>query len=191
MASNENVQSAANPSGAEAVRSFVWRMLRAAKLDASLYDEVESDRAAMGQAVSVIILSSIAAGIGGGAFNAPGILMMTITAFAGWFLWAFLTFFIGTRFLPQENTHADYLRLLRTIGFASSPGLIRIFGVFPAVRSFIFFAASAWMVIAMVIAVRESLSYTSTMRAAAVVAIGWAIQFILIVFVMGIILRLT
>ncbi|MCL2689078.1 MAG: hypothetical protein FWE57_04440 [Chitinispirillia bacterium] len=182
-------ESAMSPYGASAMRSFFSRMLRAAKLDASLYDEVESDRAAMGQAVSVIILSSIAAGIGSGAFNAPGILLMTAAAFAGWFLWAFLTFFIGTRFLPQENTRADYSKLLRTIGFASSPGLIRIFGALPTLRGIAFFAASAWMVIAMVIAVRESLSYTSTMRAVAVVAIGWAIQFIVLIFVMGIISR--
>jgi len=183
-------ESVVNPSGSQAVRSFISRMLRAAKLDASLYDEVENDKAAIGQAVSVIILSSIAAGIGGGLFSAPGILMMTAAAFAGWFLWAFLTFFIGTRFLPQENTRADYSKLLRTIGFASSPGLIRIFGALPALRSFIFFAASAWMVIAMVIAVREALSYTSTMRAVAVVAIGWAVQFIVIMFVMGIVSRI-
>ncbi|MCL2690477.1 MAG: YIP1 family protein [Chitinispirillia bacterium] len=188
--SNENVQSAMSPSGAQAMRSFTSRMLRAAKLDASLYDEVESDRAAMGQAVSVIILSSIASGIGGGAFTAPGILVMTLAAFAGWFLWAFLTFFIGTRFLPQENTRADYSKLLRTIGFASSPGLIRIFGIIPTLRSIVFFAAAAWMVIAMVVAVREALSYTSTMRAVAVVAIGWAIQFIVLIFIMGIASRM-
>ena len=189
--SNENVQSAMTPSNESAMRSFVSRMLRAAKLDASLYDEVESDRAAMGQAVSVIILSSIAAGIGGGMFSAPGILVMSASAFVGWFLWAFLTFFIGTRFLPQENTRADYSKLLRTIGFASSPGLIRIFGALPAIRSFVFFAASAWMIIAMVVAVREALSYTSTLRAVAVVAIGWAVQFILLIFFMGIFTRFS
>ncbi|MDR2728739.1 MAG: hypothetical protein LBB56_06355 [Chitinispirillales bacterium] len=188
--SNENVQSVMNPSSEGAARSFISRMLRAAKLDASLYDEVESDRAATGQAVSVIILSSIAAGIGGGLFTAPGILVMTVSAFAGWFLWAFLTFFIGTRFLPQENTSAGYSKLLRTIGFASSPGLIRIFGALPALRSLVFFAASAWMVIAMVVAVREALSYTSTLRAVAVVAIGWAIQFILLMLIMGIVTRM-
>jgi hypothetical protein len=188
--SNENVQSAMRPSNEGAMRSFVSRMLRAAKLDFSLYDEVENDRAAMGQAVSVIILSSIAAGIGGGLFTAPGILLMAVSAFVGWFLWAFLTFFIGTRFLPQEKTHADYSKLLRTIGFASSPGLIRIFGAIPSLRSFVFFVASAWMVVAMVVAVREALSYTSTMRAVAVVAIGWAIQFILVIFIMGIVTRM-
>ena len=42
--------------------SFTDRMIRAAKLDAALYEEVEADKAAMGQAMGVFIPSSVAAG---------------------------------------------------------------------------------------------------------------------------------
>ena len=44
--------------------SFQDRIIRAAKLDSNLYEEVEADKGALGQAMAVVIFSSIAAGIG-------------------------------------------------------------------------------------------------------------------------------
>ena len=49
--------------------SLVDRMIRAAKLDSHLYEEVEADTGAMGQAMLVVVLSSIAAGIGSAAYG--------------------------------------------------------------------------------------------------------------------------
>ena len=110
--------------------TFKDRMIRAAKLDVSLYEEVEADTGAMGQAMGVVVLSSIAAGVGvitrgGGAGVIPSILLSTLFALIGWFVWAYLTYFIGTKFLPEPQTRANPGELLRTIGFSSSPGLIR------------------------------------------------------------------
>jgi hypothetical protein len=79
---------------------FMERMLRAAKLDIHLYEEVEADTSAMPQAIGVVVLSSVAGGIGSagmGATGAGGILMGIVAALAGWYIWAFLTYFIGTR----------------------------------------------------------------------------------------------
>ena len=113
--------------------SFKDRILRAAKLDADLYEEVEADKSAMPQAMGVVVLSSVAAGIGaiGTGVAGPGILMGIIASLVGWYIWAFLTYFIGTKLLPEPQTHADLGELLRTIGFSSSPGLIRILGIIP------------------------------------------------------------
>jgi hypothetical protein len=44
--------------------SLINRILRAAKLDIHLYEEVEADKSAMRQAMLVVILSGIAAGVG-------------------------------------------------------------------------------------------------------------------------------
>ena len=108
------------------------RIIRAAKLDAQLYEEVEADREATGQAMAVVVMSAVAAGIGSlGTGGLLGIVGGTILALAGWFIWAFITYFIGTRLLPEPQTKADYGELLRTIGFASAPGLLRVFGVIP------------------------------------------------------------
>ena len=169
--------------------SFLDRMLRAAKLDVNLYEEVEADTGAMRQAMGVVVLSSVAAGIGGIATGGlGGILMGTIAALIGWFVWAFLTYYIGTKFLPEPQTRADLGELLRTIGFSSSPGLIRILGIIPGFGGVVFLVASIWMLVTMVIAVRQALDYESTLRAVGVCMIGWIIQtliFVLLFFILG------
>lgn len=156
---------------------FKDRIVRSARLDVHLYEEVEADKGALGQAMTVVILSSAAAGVGSIAQGGMiGILIGTIIALFGWYVWAYLTFFIGTRLLPEPQTKADHGELLRTIGFSSSPGLIRILGLIPGLTSIVFFVASVWMLVAMVIAVRQALDYQSTWRAVGVCVIGWIIQ---------------
>ena len=160
---------------------FKDRIIRAAKLDVNLYEEVEADRGALGQAMGVVVLSSIAAGVGSiTRVGFSGIFIGTITALIGWYVWAYLTYFIGTKFLPEPQTEADLGELLRTIGFSSSPGLIRVFGIIPGLGAIVFFAASVWMLVAMVIAVRQALDYKSTLRAVGVCAIGWIVQMLIL-----------
>jgi hypothetical protein len=152
-------------------------MIRAAKLDVNLYEEVEADKGAMGQAMQVVILSSVAAGIGTiGTTGINGLVLGTIVALVGWFIWAFLTYFIGTRLLPEPQTKADYGELLRTIGFSSSPGVLRVLGIIPLLGNILNFIIGIWMLVAMVIAVRQALDYKSTWRAVGVCLIGWIVQ---------------
>jgi len=158
--------------------SFKDRMMGAAKLSVDVYEEVEADKTAMGQAMGVVVLSSLAAGIGSigrGGFGI-GILFGTMAALIGWYVWAYVTYFVGTKLLPEPQTKADHGELLRTIGFSSSPGLIRIFGIIPGLTGIVYGVASIWMLIAMVIAVRQALDYKSTLRAVGVCIIGWIIQ---------------
>jgi hypothetical protein len=160
--------------------SITDRMIRAAKLDVSLYEEVEADKGAMGQAMGVVILSSVAAGIGSiGMTGIKGLVIGSIVALVGWFVWAFLTYYIGTRLLPEPQTKADYGELLRTIGFSSSPGVIRVVGIIPMLGNIINFICGIWMLVAMVIAVRQALDYKSTWRAVGVCLIGWIVQIII------------
>ncbi len=159
------------------------RMIRAAKLDVSLYEEVEADRGALKQATAVVVLASVAAGVGASAHGGiGGLLFGSISALAGWYVWAFLTYWIGTRFLPEPQTKADYGELLRTIGFASAPGMIRVLGVIPGLTGLVFVVASVWTLMAMVVAVRQALDYTGTLRAVVVCVIGWIVQ--VLIFVM-------
>jgi len=155
-------------------------MVRAAKLDVNLYEEVEADKQAMGQAMGVVVLASLAAGIGSvGTTGISGLLLGTVAALVGWFIWAFITFFVGTKLLPEPQTEADYGELLRTTGFSSSPGVLRILGVVPLLGTIIFVVCGIWMLVAMVIAVRQALDYKSTWRAVGVCLIGWIIQGVL------------
>ena len=125
----------------------------------------------------MVILSAVAAGIGNLGTGGPlGLGIGTIGALVGWYVWALLTYFIGTKFLPEPQTRADYGELLRTIGFSSAPGVIRVFGIIPGLRALVFLVAGIWMLVAMVIAVRQALDYTSTWRAVGVCVIGWVVQ---------------
>lgn len=164
------------------------RMIRAAKLDAQLYEEVEADQGAMGQATAVVILSAVAAGIGNFSQGGiGGILVLSIAALVSWYFWAFLVYMIGTRLLPEPATRADLGELLRTLGFASAPGLIRVLGIVPGFTQLVFMVAGLWMLIAMVIAVRQALDYESTLRAVGVCLIGWIAQ----AFLLGIVFSMV
>jgi hypothetical protein len=169
--------------------SFKDRIIRAARLDVNLFEEVEADTGALPQAMATVILSSAAAGIGTfqvGGFG--GLVMGTIGALIGWFIWAYMTFLIGTKLLPEPQTSATLGELLRTIGFSSSPGIMRVFGIIPGLTGFVMFGASVWMLVAMVIAVRQALDYKSTFRALGVCVIGWLFQ-IAVITVMFVFLR--
>lgn len=162
------------------------RMLRAAKLDVQLYEEVEADPGAMRQAMTIVVLSAVAAGIGNIANGGlPGIVIGTLGALVGWYIWAFLTYFIGTRLLPEPDTQADHGELLRTIGFSSAPGLIRVLGIIPGLNTFVSAVAGVWMLVAMVIAVRQALDYKSTWRAIGVCVVGWVVQALILVTVIS------
>jgi len=116
--------------------TFPRRLVGAATLDARTYEEVEADRPASAQAAAVVLLASIAGGIGllgAGVPTLASVIAGVVGSLLGWISWAVLIFFIGTRLLPEPQTKADVGELLRTIAFASSPGLLRVFGFVPVV----------------------------------------------------------
>jgi len=164
--------------------SFTERMIRAARLDAQLYEEVEADQTAMGQAMGVVVLSSVATGIGMiGITGAIGIVVGTIGALVGWYIWALLTYYIGTRLLPGPQTQADVGQLLRTTGFSSTPGLLRIFGIISPLNSIVQVVTGVWMLIAMIVAVRQALDYETTGRAVAVCVVGFIVQILVLALI--------
>ncbi|MBI2818981.1 MAG: hypothetical protein HYX73_03295 [Acidobacteria bacterium] len=169
---------------AEAADSLVNRMIRVAKLESKVYEEVEHDKNATGQALTVVILSSLAAGVGavreGGM---PALVFLGLGALLGWVAWAYTTYLIGTRLLPEPQTQSNLGEMLRTTGFSSSPGVIRILGLIPGFGFLSASLAAIWMLVTMVIAVRQALDYQHTGRAVGVCLIGWLIWIILMMLV--------
>ena len=162
---------------------LINRMIRAARLDVSLYEEVEKDVKATDQAILVVIIASICAGIGmaiGGQMTGGlgglvfGLVVGAITSLIGWFIWSFITYFIGTRVFKGPKTKATYGELLRCIGFSSSPGVIRILSFIPILGGVITFVAMIWSLVAMVVAVRQALDF-STGRAIATCLVGFIV----------------
>jgi len=161
---------------------FVNRIIRACKLDITLYEEVEADKSATFQAALVVVLSSLAAGIGAISLGSYNFIMPAILSLVSWYLWAYLIYFIGAKLFPEPTTKSDHGELLRTIGFSSAPGLIRVFGFTPELMTITFIGGGVWMLVCMIIAVRQALDYQSTWRAVGVVVIGFLVQaFVLII----------
>jgi len=159
------------------------RMIRAARLDPALYDEVKSDPGSLSGAVVVVLLSAVATGIGFGQGDLGLIALGMLFALLGWYLTAYLSWFIGTRFLPEPESEARATpaELLRAIGFANSPGIVRILAVVPEIATLVILVTTVWMLFATVIAIRQGLSYQSTARA---VGVYFAIQIILVPLVL-------
>jgi len=162
-------------------------MIRAAKLDAALYEEVEADESAIQQAFFVVLLASIAGGIGVGVMEEGDffrdIVGGTIINMLGWLIWAFLTYWIGTTLFRTDKTASNYGELLRTIGFASSPSILRVLGVVPVLRNPVLLITSVWSLLAMVVAVRQALDF-STHRAVGTCLVGWLVSTTFLVVLM-------
>ena len=158
---------------------LIERAIGAAKLDVKTYEEVEADTTATGQAMTVVVVASVAAGIGSATGGIAALLVGALAALVGWFIWALLTYVIGAKLLPEPQTQADLGQLLRTIGFAAAPGVLRILGVIPFVGWVIVLVAAVWQLIAMVVAVRQALDYQSTGRAVGVCLIGFVIYLLI------------
>lgn len=157
--------------------TFLQRLIGAAALDAAIYEEVEVDPAATGQAMSIVVLSSIAMGIGarglGGGLGT--IALFGVIALITWAAWAMLMFELGTRLLPGRRTHSDPYELLRTLGFAATPGFAAVLAAVPGVSVQVLVLTTLWMVAAMVVAVRQALDYENTGRAIATCLLGFVL----------------
>ena len=171
--------------------SFTQRMIGAAKFNVSTYEEVEADTTATVQALGVVILSSIAAGIGWAGQGAQGIVVAVLGALISWFLWAAVIYVVGTKLLPEPQTRSDIGELLRTTGFAAAPGMLRILGLVPMLTFLISFVVGIWMFGTFVVAVRQALDYRSTGRAVLVCFIGWLFFVVLQVFLFLVLFRST
>lgn len=155
---------------------FMRRFLGAMALLPYIYEEIEADRRALPQALAVVMLSSLASGaVYWVDFGAAGVVAGLTAALLGWLVWTWLVYHIGTRWLPEEATHADWGELLRTTGFAAAPGVLRVFALFSEAGNEIFWFTAAWMLVAFVLAVRQALDYKATWRALVVCLAGWVI----------------
>ena len=164
--------------------NFLNRIYRAIKIDPDLYEEVEHDKSATIQAASVVVLSSLAAGVGAIHLGASNFLLGPIVSLASWYFWAFLIYIVGTKLFPDKQTKSDHGELLRTIGFSSAPGLIRVFGFTPELMSVTFIGSSFWMLACMVVGVRQALDHKSLWKAFGVVVVCWFIQALLLVLIL-------
>ncbi len=158
---------------------IVDRMIRAAKLDASLFEEVARDESTMGEAVTVVVIASAAAGIGLALAGPLGLIGGAIAALVSWFLWAWLAFFVGTVMVPDPGTKTDLASVLRVTGYASAPGVLAIFGLIPLLGALASFIGSLWMLASFIVAIRVVMNFESNGKAILVCVIGWVVKLVI------------
>jgi hypothetical protein len=147
------------------------RMKGAALLHIDTYEEVEADHTATGQAAAVVALVAIAQAIGGAGEGGFGIFAGVISALLGWLLWAGITYLIGAKLFGGTATWGE---LLRTIGFAQTPGVLHVLGLIPVLGGIIRFGVAIWVLIAGIIAIRQALDI-NTGKAILTAVLGWLV----------------
>src|SRR3990172_4199546 len=162
------------------------KMIRAARLEPALYEEVEADVTATNQALQVVVIASLAGGIGGGLNSlfaggglgglVVGLVVGMVFALVGWFIFSYLTYWIGTTFFEGKATYGE---LLRCIGFADSPGVLSVLSFIPVLGGLVTLAAAVWVLIATIIAVRQALDFTPG-KAIATAIIGWIVMLVIL-----------
>jgi len=170
--------------------AMLGRAIRAAKLDVTLYQEVEHDNSLNQEALMVVIIASSLAALGaliGGIFTGFtaavfAMIWTVIWGVAGYYIWSYLTWFIGTRLFDGT---AEPGELLRTIGYATAPRALGVLVFIPCIGWLVVFLAGIWSLICGVIAVREALNF-DTSKAIITVVIGWVVVFVVGTLVAGI-----
>jgi Yip1 domain len=158
--------------------TFSERVIGAARLDPRVYEEVEADTSATGQAFAVIALAMLAEAIGASPFGVAFLVPILIRALIGWMLWAGMIYLVGVYLLPEPQTNATLGQLLRTIGFAASPGLLRILAFVPLLGWLVRFVVWIWLIMTTVVAVRQALDLSTVGRALAVCLIASLVDFV-------------
>jgi hypothetical protein len=162
-------------------RSLLERMMGAALLDVSVYEEVEADRGATGQAAAVVAIVAVCSAIGSYGHGSKGIIGAIVAAFVGWLIMAGLTYVIGTKLFGGT---ADMGEMLRTLGFAQSPGVIAILGIIPFLGRLVVFAVAIWQLVTAIVAIRQALDF-DTGKAIATAVISWLVCWVAIALMMA------
>ena len=145
------------------------RMMRAARLDSNVYEEVEADTSATSQAATVVAIVAICQGIasaigvmrspeGGAGAAIIGLIVGMLVAFLGWVAWSYITYWIGTSVFKGAATPGE---MLRTIGFAQSPQVLLILSFIPILGGLLSLVVGIWSLIAAVIALRQGLDIST------------------------------
>ena len=159
-------------------RSFVSRVVSAALLDVSVYNEVEHDQSATGQAAGLVAIVAVASAVGGIGSPGSGIIGGIIAAVLGWLIWAGVTYVVGDKILGGT---ASWGELLRTLGFAQAPGIFYVAAGLPFFGWLVRGLVVVWILFAGIVAIREALDF-STGKAVLTALIGWFFLALLTLF---------
>lgn len=147
-------------------------MVGAALLQGDVYEEVEHDQDAVGQAAIVVVLGALAAGIGGIRGGPIVLTVAVVSALVGWAAYAYAAYWIGTSWFKGPRTDATWGELLRTLGFANTPRLLLVVGIIPVAGLGLGLIVFLWTLACTVVAIRHALDF-DTGRAVVTAVVSW------------------
>ncbi len=166
--------------------SLVDRMIGAATLDEGTYEEIEHDGGATSQAALVVLLGALAAGIGMAREGVLALALGIIFALIGWAVYAYVVYWVGTRWFKAPQSQSDWSEALRTLGFANSPRLLLVLGVIPVLGAVLSLVVFVWTLVTTVVAIRHALDF-DMWSAIATAFVAWLAMFA-VSFLLGVIL---
>jgi hypothetical protein len=155
--------------------TFTERAIGAARVDPAIYNEVEHDSSATGQAALIVAIVAVCSAIGSLGDGGPGMIVAVMSALGGWMLWSGVTYLIGDKLLGGTATWGE---LLRAVGFAHAPGVFLVLAVVPFFGWLVRLVVGIWMLVCGIVAIREALD-VSTGKALVTAILGWLAMMIL------------
>jgi hypothetical protein len=169
---------------------FKNRLIRAARLDAGLYSELRFDKLTLIQSSIVVVLSSLAAGLGGAAkFSIGSICVGTLVTLISWYLWAFIIYFVSIKLIASYETRIDFVQFLTLVGFSASVGILRILGFIPIIKHIEVFVGGVWMFAAMVVAVKKAFENQKISQTVTICVLSWLAPLIVITIILSLFLK--
>ena len=169
---------------------LLQRMIRAARLNVALYEEVEADTSLTRQAATVVAIVAVCQGLGSalamvlagassGSQVLPGLVFALVGPFVGWVVWSYTAYWIGTGLLGGTATPGE---MLRTLGFAQTPGVLGLLSFLPLAGGLAGVIGGIWVLAAGIVAIRQGLDFTTGKAVVTALAGGfiWWVVFVVL-----------
>ena len=138
---------------------FLNIFFRSLKLDKSLYkDKRYFGEAAIYFAGLIMILDGVAGAVAANTIIKTSIGLSGLTAILTWFLWSIFIFVIGVKIFPDKDQKVPFKKILVSVGYAHSPGLIRFFAVTPELVIPVIFLTQFWIFASLIISTKQVLN---------------------------------
>jgi len=158
---------------------MINRIIRAIKLDRTLFSEVAHNESLLGESLIIVFLVAVVSGIGTMVNASQPIFALTTevinSVLFGWLLWSVVAYFVGTAFFGGKSSINE---MLRTFGYANAPRLLGLFAFIPCIGWLLALLGGILSLIAGIIAIRESMEF-ETEKAVVTAIIGF------ILYIMG------
>ena len=166
---------------------FLDIIFKSIKLDKSLYkNQKYFGEAAIYFAGLIMILDGVAGAVAANTIIKTSIGVSGLTAILTWLIWAIFIYVIGVKIFPDKETKIPFKKVLITVGYAHSPGLLRFFAVTPDLVLLIVFLTQFWIFASLIIATKQTLNLKSNFKATGVVFLSFLIiDFLSAAFIMS------